>query len=226
MDKDTYAQLLADYNSGMAKYRIATKYKMAKSTLKKLIDQAIKNGDISHEIQTIRNDTKHKVNPRVKLEAEVKYAVVCDLWRKGYRIDEIKKETGFCWETIHRNLERGYLEDNLWTKNSPERLKAVAERDKYRVKPEKTEKFVKQKVYKKVPSTLKEGESIKCTNRVSEQCVYGKRKANEEKCRCFFITGELRTYSVKEGFKNPCKACTCFSKVSKTNPKLANATEE
>lgn len=225
MDKDTYTQLLADYNSGMAKYRIATKYKMAKSTLKKIIDQAIKDGDISHEIQTIRNDSKHKVNPRIKLEAELKYATICDLWKKGYRIEEIKEETGYCWETINKNLKRGQAEDNLWSKNSPERMKAVADRDKFREKPE-VEPHKRKMNFVKVAPTLAEGESIKCTAHVSDMCVYGRRKRQEERCRYFFITGELRTYSMVDGFKNPCKACTCFSKVSKDNPKLNNAVEE
>lgn len=77
--------------------------------------------------------------------------------------------------------------------------------------------------YKEVPSTLEEGQTVRCTMRISKTCVYGKSQAGEQKCRYSLVTGHCRSVG-----KNGCswKTCTKYSKISKDNPRLSCGCEE
>lgn len=68
-----------------------------------------------------------------------------------------------------------------------------------------------------VPSTLAPGETIKCDAHVSRSCVYGTLTPNDGLCRYVFITGHCRSLG-PDGCDY--KACTKYSKVSRTNPRI------
>lgn len=67
-------------------------------------------------------------------------------------------------------------------------------------------------------STLKPGETIRCTVAVSKTCVYGIDGPRERGlCRFSSVTGKCR--SVGDGACSHNK-CTRYSKISKSNPRL------
>lgn len=224
---DTHAQILEDYKTGMAKYKIALKYRMSKQSLQKLINKAIADGELDGTYATIRSDNKRAQNSKMVLESQVRFATVCDLWRKGYTYEEIKEETGMCFETVKKYVTKGIEEDAIYSKDNPERKKLLAERRKQKSSTREYKERKPEDLYKTVPSTLKPGETIKCTFSVSQPCVYGRRNTAEAGCRYSLVTGKCRTIDKATGEHiNPKDACTCYSKVSKKNPKLNCVGEE
>lgn len=219
MDRETYNTILQDYREGLPYGKMASKHHVGKLKIYQTLDQAFVNGDLKPGERRAQRECTKK-----NLSAQVKYATVCDLYKKGYTLEEIEKETGFCYETVKKCISRGQEEDNLFAKDSPERIKLMAERKKAR----NIERKNREIVYHYSPPTLKEGETVRCTRTVSYQCVYGARTKSEGQCcRYSLITGKCRTVNRTNGkLINPVKACACFSQKSRSNPKLNNATEE
>lgn len=222
MENTQRKQLIAEYVGGTAKYKLAQKYHCCKKTINKILNEATRRGEIAEGLVQSRDDRYYRSDKKV-LESQVKYATVCDLWRKGYTYDEMKAETGMCFETLNKYVRKGWEVGDIPLGDSNERKKAVEKRKSLKCGHEFKKK---ERVYHKVKSTLNEGETIRCTNKVSRSCVYGRRTASEQGCRYSLVTGKCRTIGPNGEKVNPLCACTCYSRVSKTNPKLNNAVEE
>lgn len=84
------------------------------------------------------------------------------------------------------------------------------------VKPKEFQK--KERKVTEIVSTLRPGETIRCTPEVSRTCVYGNQYATNSntKCRYSLITGKNRSIG-----PDGCKTCACtkYSKISKDNPR-------
>lgn len=216
---DKHNTIIRLYKEGVPKYKIATVIHCSKHTIEKEIDAAIRLGELQSRLKAVRSDCNKGGRPRHVLSAEVRYATVCDLYKKGYTVTEITCETGMCIETVARLLEKGRAEDNLWGKNSPERRAAIQKRkESLNIQDERYKP--KEKVYHYAEPTLKPGETINCTASVARTCVYGSDNGNDGLCRYRQVTGNCRMKICSY------KACTCYSKRSKNNPKLNNAEAE
>lgn len=215
-------ELIADYLGGMAKFRIAKKYHIAKITINKILADATATGEIPPGVVQARSENYYRSEKKI-LETQVKYATACDLWKKGYTYEEIQKEAGMSFSTVAKYLKRAIENGDVFPNDSQERKMAVQARRRLK-KDDKPED--RRVVYHKVESTLNPGETIRCTYKVSQSCVYGCRNAAEQRCRYSLITGKCRTIDKYGNKVNPLKACTCYSKVSKSNPKLNSAVEE
>lgn len=134
---------------------------------------------------------------------------VYELYNQGLPTLTIANRLGICSTTAHRYIKNG-IESGVLGRVQPTRKK----------KGESTTPLHYEKKW--VPSTLAPGETIRCSRAVSGTCVYGIKEdvPTMHLCRYIAVTGKSRMRICSH------KACTCYSKVSKSNPRLSSMGEE
>lgn len=136
------------------------------------------------------------------------------------------------YKILNKGIEEGVIKETRYVRcdkkpvapKKPRGYSKITNEHAYGTYSNEPSRVIKPKadIYKEVPSTLAEGETVRCTMTISRKCVYGKSQAGEQKCRYSLITGHCRSVG-----ENGCswKACTKFSKRSKDNPLLKCARE-
>lgn len=161
--------------------------------VREVVRKAIASGKVERResiLKCAKTDTqKYKVKQTIK-----------KLYEEGNQADDIAKKMGYSYKTIIKYIREMVADGEM--------CYVRKRRD------DKPGKALPQK-YQKVPSTLKEGETVKC-NKVYRTCVYGSSHEHEYYAKCNYsrITGECRSLICKH------EACTCYSKISKRNPRL------
>lgn len=191
------------YNKGVSILQISLEIGHTRKSVKKAIDELIASGEWQERDCMIRKDSN---TTRGRTEAvKVKIAKINDLYGKGLSIDEISEEIKLNTKSV-----RDYIKE---LRNAGQLLTPPP-----KPKKEKPKAFAKRPARVAEP-TLPEGKTIKCSVAVAETCVYGGAGGA---CRYSSVTGKCRSVG-KDGCKR--EACTKYSKISPTNPKLKGMDE-
>ena len=186
------------WNENVTQRDMAKIMHVSRDTIQLRVDRLLQEGKIKE-----RNKKREAHAKRSMAQRQMYAAQIRDMYLKGMSITDISKEVAIPLTTVSR-----YVAQEKALGNIPA---TPAKEKKIFVSPEK------QNV-KTVPSTLAPGETVKCDRKISSQCVYGvaleQQSAHGHLCRYESVTKRCRSMIC------PHEACTCFSKVSKNNPRL------
>lgn len=187
--------------------RIAAEIGSTKDTVRNVVNKAIEKGFIE-KVKPIRT------RPAPSAVTQLRYSQICDFYRKGFTLVEIAGEVGISNASVQEYVNKAVANGDILSSKDPRRRQAVKRHQ---------DAIGATRAYKKtnreVKSTLGENETVMCTASVSAKCVYGveTHSSDSAKCRYSLCTGKCRSVG-----PDGCswKACTKFSKVSATNPRI------
>lgn len=192
--QDEKDKILELYLARVAKVEICKIVHHDRKVVYAVINKAIAEGKVPGKLRGNRNAEK---------TAEL-YELICREYALGTSIKKISEKAGICASQVANYIRKGKDEGKI-----TERYKGYLPEDK-----RKKREFVAEDKpkYREVPSTLAPGETVNCNASVAAKCVYGSDKGGL--CSYSRITGHCRSLVCKH------QECTCFSKISKTNPRL------
>lgn len=180
---------------------------------------------IGIKINSLKQEGRLKDRPRARMEKPKKPSIqetrirkyaeqIMARYDQGLTILEISREIGLNPEAT-RKIVNKLIAEGLMKERSTLRGRRSFKRAK-RKKGNSEGIGVIKYTSKEVPSTLKEGQTIKCTPSVARTCVYG-GSITSGLCRYSQVTGKSRLLG-----EGGCKMekCTKYSKISRSNPKL------
>jgi len=200
------AEILIMYERSVPQVRISSELGISRDRVRRVIKKALADGTVKKT--KIKPDTGKK-----GVQSQLRYAMICDLYRDGYLLTEIAKALSITATSVQQYVNKAMKRDDIPRAYSKERRNAVRRHQ---------DKLGEGRTFKArgrtfVPSTLSPGETVRCNASVSAKCVYGSTSSSSGLCRFSECTWFCRSVG-PEGCSY--KACTRFSRISKDNPKL------
>lgn len=196
MDKNQIEELKKLYNDGCSQYLIAETMGIGRKSVFRALKKLFASGELQDRGRATRTVVKQY---KARKKSEEKIPLIIAMYNDNKSFTEIGDALGIAESNISRwvkiLIENGTIEkrENIRKRKEP-----------------KPEKFKKEK--KIVESTLAKGETVECTEAVSQTCIYGCENSSAGLCRYSLCMHHLRGCSHK--------ACDKYSKISRDNPRL------